>query len=43
MSLTLIGYGTTSVNSPNTNVKDITYNDNTTTRKTIAKVKIFFK
>ncbi|XP_015378852.1 PREDICTED: saccharopine dehydrogenase-like oxidoreductase [Diuraphis noxia] len=38
MSLTLIGYGTTSVYSPNAYIKDITYNDNTTSRKTIAKV-----
>lgn len=38
MSLTLIGQGTTSVNPSNANLKEITHENNTTTRQTIVKV-----
>ncbi|CAI6359211.1 unnamed protein product [Macrosiphum euphorbiae] len=39
MTLTLIGHGTTSVKPPSAILKKITNKDNTTTRKTIVKVK----
>ncbi|XP_060859268.1 saccharopine dehydrogenase-like oxidoreductase [Metopolophium dirhodum] len=39
MSLTLIGHGTTCVKPPSAILKKITHKDNTTTRKTIVKVK----
>jgi len=38
MSLTLIGYGKTSVKPPTATLKEIKPKDNTSTRKTIIKV-----